>query len=100
MQEKFKFWKNTQCNLYSSLFYQDSTRVISPVIDIINMETFKYLAASSELRGGFDWSMHFKWERLSEEEIANRIDPVSPIKYLLKIVILYKIFLYAVFIKY
>ncbi|XP_061757142.1 polypeptide N-acetylgalactosaminyltransferase 14 isoform X2 [Nerophis ophidion] len=59
---------------------QDPTRVVSPVIDIINMDTFAYVAASSDLRGGFDWSLHFKWEGLSPEERAHRTDPTQPIK--------------------
>uniref|UniRef100_A0A3Q3DEE4 Polypeptide N-acetylgalactosaminyltransferase n=1 Tax=Hippocampus comes TaxID=109280 RepID=A0A3Q3DEE4_HIPCM len=59
---------------------QDPTRVVSPVIDIINMDTFAYVAASADLRGGFDWSLHFKWEGLSPEERDRRTDPTLPIK--------------------
>ncbi|XP_038607631.1 polypeptide N-acetylgalactosaminyltransferase 14 isoform X1 [Tachyglossus aculeatus] len=59
---------------------EDPTRVVSPVIDIINLDTFAYVAASSDLRGGFDWSLHFKWEQLSPEQKAKRTDPTEPIK--------------------
>lgn len=59
---------------------EDPTSVASPVIDIINMDTFAYVAASSDLRGGFDWSLHFKWEQLSAEKRAKRADPTEPIK--------------------
>ncbi|KAM4632961.1 polypeptide N-acetylgalactosaminyltransferase 14 [Polymixia lowei] len=59
---------------------QDPTCVVSPVIDIINMDTFSYVAASSDLRGGFDWSLHFKWEQLSPEQRARRADPTEPIR--------------------
>ncbi|OCT79503.1 polypeptide N-acetylgalactosaminyltransferase 14 isoform X1 [Xenopus laevis] len=59
---------------------EDPTRVVSPVIDIINLDTFAYIAASSDLRGGFDWSLHFKWEQLSMEQKARRLDPTEPIK--------------------
>lgn len=29
---------------------------------------------------GFDWSLHFKWEQLSPEQKAKRLDPTEPIK--------------------
>ncbi|XP_053300767.1 polypeptide N-acetylgalactosaminyltransferase 14 [Pleuronectes platessa] len=29
---------------------------------------------------GFDWSLHFKWEQLSPEQRARRLDPTQPIK--------------------
>ncbi|XP_035675098.1 polypeptide N-acetylgalactosaminyltransferase 16-like isoform X1 [Branchiostoma floridae] len=59
---------------------EDPTRVVSPIIDVISMDTFQYIGASSELRGGFDWSLHFKWEHLSEAQKASRKDPTEPIK--------------------
>ncbi|XP_046905497.1 polypeptide N-acetylgalactosaminyltransferase 14 [Hypomesus transpacificus] len=59
---------------------EDPSCVVSPVIDIINMDTFAYVAASSDLRGGFDWSLHFKWEQLSAEQRTQRADPTELIK--------------------
>ncbi|KAB5517267.1 hypothetical protein PHYPO_G00187700 [Pangasianodon hypophthalmus] len=59
---------------------EDPSCIASPVIDIINMDSFAYVAASSNLQGGFDWSLHFKWEQLSAEKRAKRVDPTEPIK--------------------
>ncbi|XP_031807087.1 polypeptide N-acetylgalactosaminyltransferase 14 [Sarcophilus harrisii] len=59
---------------------EDPTRVVCPVIDIINRDTFAYVSSSPDMRGGFDWTLHFKWEELSLREKALRVDPIQPIK--------------------
>ncbi|KAK1333177.1 hypothetical protein QTO34_006714 [Cnephaeus nilssonii] len=59
---------------------EDYTRVVCPVIDIINLDTFSYIESATELRGGFDWSLHFQWEQLSPEQKAQRLDPSEPIR--------------------
>ncbi|XP_040568461.1 polypeptide N-acetylgalactosaminyltransferase 2 [Lepeophtheirus salmonis] len=60
---------------------EDPTRVVCPIIDVISMDSFQYIGASSDLRGGFDWNLVFKWEYLSAEARKKRLkDPTLSIK--------------------
>lgn len=60
---------------------EDPRRIVCPVIDVINLNSFKYFGASSDLRGGFDWNLVFKWEFLSSKEREERANhPTLPIR--------------------
>ncbi|XP_071833379.1 polypeptide N-acetylgalactosaminyltransferase 2-like [Apostichopus japonicus] len=55
--------------------------VLSPIIDVINMDSFQYVAASADLKGGFDWNLVFKWDYMTaDEKSKRRSNPIAPIK--------------------
>ncbi|XP_053374486.1 polypeptide N-acetylgalactosaminyltransferase 2-like isoform X1 [Mercenaria mercenaria] len=59
---------------------QDKRRVVSPIIDVINMDNFEYIGASADLKGGFDWNLVFKWDYMTSEERNKRSsNPIAPI---------------------
>ncbi|XP_026499855.1 polypeptide N-acetylgalactosaminyltransferase 35A isoform X1 [Vanessa tameamea] len=56
-----------------------SPRAVTPVIDIINAETFEY-TSSPLVRGGFNWGLHFKWDNLPKGTLKNEDDFLKPIR--------------------
>ncbi|XP_014347978.1 polypeptide N-acetylgalactosaminyltransferase 15 [Latimeria chalumnae] len=58
----------------------DRTRVVSPIIDVIDWKTFRYYHSVDPQRGVFDWKLDFHWEALLESDHKGRVTPVSPIR--------------------
>ncbi|GAB1298696.1 Polypeptide N-acetylgalactosaminyltransferase 15 [Apodemus speciosus] len=57
----------------------DRSRVVSPVIDVIDWKTLQYFASSLQ-RGALDWKLDFRWEPLGKQEQKARPSPISPIR--------------------
>ncbi|XP_064403832.1 polypeptide N-acetylgalactosaminyltransferase 16-like [Halichondria panicea] len=58
---------------------ENSSHVVSPVIDILNKDDMSYTLASPVVRGGFGSNLHFKWDTMSSKEMRSR-SPVDPIR--------------------
>nr|XP_020503720.1 polypeptide N-acetylgalactosaminyltransferase 15 [Labrus bergylta] len=59
---------------------QDRTRVVSPIMDVIDWQTFQYNATQWPVRGVFDWRLDFHWEsyhHLPDKEQDSAVQPVS-----------------------
>ncbi|XP_068603762.1 polypeptide N-acetylgalactosaminyltransferase 15-like [Brachionichthys hirsutus] len=41
---------------------QDRTRAVSPILDVIDGQTFQYNATQWPVRGVFDWRLDFRWD--------------------------------------
>lgn len=48
-----------------------SHRAVTPVIDVINADTFEY-SSSPLVRGGFNWGLHFKWDNLPKGTLKSK----------------------------
>ncbi|XP_060589941.1 polypeptide N-acetylgalactosaminyltransferase 11-like [Ruditapes philippinarum] len=58
----------------------ESRRTIAiPVIDMINSGTFEY-KASSLVKGGFNWGMHYTWEHLPKDYFKDEETYIQPIE--------------------
>lgn len=48
-----------------------SNRVVIPIIDVINADTFQY-KSSPLVRGGFNWGLHFKWDNIPRDLLQSK----------------------------
>ncbi|XP_054846729.1 polypeptide N-acetylgalactosaminyltransferase 15 isoform X2 [Eublepharis macularius] len=58
----------------------DRSRIVSPVIDVIDWKTFQYYRSVELQRGVFDWKLDFHWKPLPECEEKVQLSPISPIR--------------------
>jgi len=58
---------------------EDRTNVVTPIIDIVNADTFKY-EPSPLVRGGFNWGLNFKWDPIPRSELQSDADFAKPFK--------------------
>ncbi|EHH16779.1 hypothetical protein EGK_12124 [Macaca mulatta] len=58
----------------------DRSRVVSPVIDVIDWKTFRYYPSKDLQRGVLDWKLDFHWEPLPEHVRKALQSPISPIR--------------------
>jgi len=60
---------------------ENKTRVVSPIIDVVSMDNFAYIGASSNLKGGFDWNLVFKWDFMTADEMTRRRgNTIAPVR--------------------
>ncbi|TNN18722.1 Polypeptide N-acetylgalactosaminyltransferase 13 [Schistosoma japonicum] len=48
---------------------ENPKRIVCPIIDVINHDTFEYLLGSDRTWGTFDWHFTFHWESVVDREI-------------------------------
>ncbi|XP_042291947.1 polypeptide N-acetylgalactosaminyltransferase 15-like isoform X2 [Thunnus maccoyii] len=58
---------------------QDRTRVVSPLMDVIDWQTFQYNATQWPVKGVFNWRLDFYWEsepQLQDKDPSSAVNPV------------------------
>jgi polypeptide N-acetylgalactosaminyltransferase len=60
--------------------HQDRSTVVCPVIDTIDLDTFRYEGSPPLVRGGFSWQLHFKWRPIPKYELDRRTDATTEIR--------------------
>ncbi|CAH8458692.1 unnamed protein product [Heterobilharzia americana] len=48
---------------------ENPKRIVCPIIDVINHDTFEYLLGSDRTWGSFDWHFSFHWESVVDREL-------------------------------
>lgn len=65
---------------FSDLTVPSRSRVVSPVLDVIDWKTLQYYPSEDQQRGVLDWKLDFRWEPLPERERRALASPVSPFR--------------------
>lgn len=65
---------------FSDLTVPSRSRVVSPVLDVIDWKTLQYYPSEDQQRGVLDWKLDFRWEPLPERERRALASPVSPLQ--------------------
>jgi len=53
--------------------------IVSPIIDPIKADSLDYRVASTSIKGGFTWALHFTWVQLTTKDKEQRKDQSDPI---------------------
>ncbi|KFD51521.1 hypothetical protein M514_07571 [Trichuris suis] len=59
--------------------HEDKTRVVSPIIDVIDESTFRYTMTADGTWGGFSWDLSFRWYTAPSPrlQVADKATPVK-----------------------
>ncbi|XP_024113935.1 polypeptide N-acetylgalactosaminyltransferase 15 [Oryzias melastigma] len=59
---------------------QDRSRVVSPIMDVIDWQTFQFNITQWPVRGVFDWRLDFYWESNPQLQDFHPEEPVLPLQ--------------------